>query len=165
MSTMQSIKTQLQSLLNRANTKTGKSHTNLTDVVSELINGYGSGDEEIPTCTVTFHIGEEVYAYGDYCYTKYEDGIISTESVYHNDGTSFDESSVTLENVVCGSLIYFHWYPDSAEGEIVLDGNVHIIANNTYNEYVTPLFVAQSEPNTTSTITLLNFSGVLPPGI
>lgn len=46
MSTMQTIKNQLQNLLNSANAKTGSSHTNLTDGINELINGYGTSSGE-----------------------------------------------------------------------------------------------------------------------
>ena len=46
---------------------------NLGDMATLAYEKVGGGSVEIPTCTVTFHIGEEVYAYGDYCYTKYED--------------------------------------------------------------------------------------------
>lgn len=43
MSTIQSIKGQLQELIDSANATTGNADTNLTDGVNSLIEGYGSG--------------------------------------------------------------------------------------------------------------------------
>lgn len=43
MSTIQTVKTQIQSLINLANTTTGNTDTNLTDGVNALVSGYGQG--------------------------------------------------------------------------------------------------------------------------
>ena len=52
MSTIQTVKTQIQSLIDLANTTTGNQDTNLTDGVNALVSGFGSGGgstEELPT--------------------------------------------------------------------------------------------------------------------
>ena len=43
MSTAQSVKTQIQSLIDQANAKTGRTDTDLTSAVGMLVSGYGSG--------------------------------------------------------------------------------------------------------------------------
>lgn len=43
MSTTETVKTQIQSLIDSANATTGKQDTNLTDGVNALIKGYGQG--------------------------------------------------------------------------------------------------------------------------
>lgn len=43
MSTIQTVKTQIQSLIDLANTTTGNQDTNLTDGVNALVGGYGQG--------------------------------------------------------------------------------------------------------------------------
>ena len=162
MSTMQSIKTQLQALLDNANIKTGKSHTNLTDGVNELISGYGSGGSaEIPTCTIKFVIGENGQTDGVYAYTKYENGQFSTVEV-NSDGTVFESGSeFVLENVVCGSFIDFIWgydFMSSDDGEILIDGGAKVITNSMNSVNDTTWFKAQTEPNTVSTITVQGLS-------
>ena len=73
----------------------------------------GGGGAEIKTCTVKFEpysmsdgweTIEGAHYYGHHVYTKCVDGVISTVTEYGNSGTSYD---ITLENVVCGSLIWF----------------------------------------------------------
>lgn len=48
MSNFISIKTQIQNLIDSANTVTGNSHTNLTDSVNSLISGYGETMVDVP---------------------------------------------------------------------------------------------------------------------
>ena len=51
MSTIQTVKTQIQSLIDLANTTTGNTDTNLTDGVNALVSGYGQGGD-LPTDTL-----------------------------------------------------------------------------------------------------------------
>lgn len=48
MSDINTLKTQIQSLIDNANATTGNSDTNLTDGVNALIEGYGQGGPELP---------------------------------------------------------------------------------------------------------------------
>ena len=90
---------------------TGANSNNLAELISTIETG--GGGAEIKTCTVKFEpysasdgweTIEGAHYYGQHVYTKCVDGVISTVTEYGNSGTSYD---ITLENVVCGSLIWF----------------------------------------------------------
>lgn len=61
MSSLKTIKAQLQHLLERANATTGKNDTDLTIACESLIAGYGqgSGDQEV----IDGHLGEKLYSF------------------------------------------------------------------------------------------------------
>ena len=46
MSNIQSVKAQIQSLINKANETTGNTDTNLTDGVNALVEGFGQGGSD-----------------------------------------------------------------------------------------------------------------------
>lgn len=50
MSTPDTIKAQISSLISQANAITGVSDTTLTSAIASLCSGYGGGQEETPTC-------------------------------------------------------------------------------------------------------------------
>ena len=54
MSTIQTVKTQIQSLIDLANTTTGNQDTNLTDGVNALVGGYGQGG----SAALNIHYGD-----------------------------------------------------------------------------------------------------------
>ena len=116
----------------------------------------GGASAEIPTCTVEFVIGESAYYTGNYAYTKYENGVISTISVEYED-YQYEGEKFTFDNVVCGSIIHFDWsydWENVSAGDIWVNGNASLIqtADVTLNETCT--FSAQLEPNSKSTITV-----------
>ena len=162
MSTMQSIKTQLQSLLDRANAKTGKSHTNLTDSVNELISGYGSGGSaEIPTCTVRFVSGENVYYNYNYAYSKLENGkVVALGTDESNQTDVFD---ITFENVVCGSIMHFNWNYDGDYADVTVDGTAIQISSG-YQVNESTLFVAPTVAGEVCTITIDAMADIGPGG-
>ena len=51
--TAESVKAKIQSLINKANTTTGKSDTDLTEAVLSLVGGYGNGDSPLPSEVAT----------------------------------------------------------------------------------------------------------------
>lgn len=112
----------------------------------------GGGGAEVKTCNVRFksfsaEAGEygifaieHPYFYGDACYSTYENGeIVSKEiEIEHWD----DEFDITLENVVCGSLIYFNQDGGIIEIDEAYDGKNH-------TKFET-LFIAPTVPNVTA---------------
>lgn len=122
----------------------------------------GGGGAEVKTCTVRFVDGGDADASGYCAYTKYEDGVCSTVEVgeyYGNAATGFD---ITIENVVCGSLMLFPWDFDGDYGEINISGSetaTSVAAGRAINE--TPHFAAPLENGAVCTITL---SGVFDDG-
>lgn len=55
MATADSVKAKIQSLINKANSKTGRSDKDMTSAVDALVEGYGGGSSGggVETCTVT----------------------------------------------------------------------------------------------------------------
>lgn len=118
--------------------------------------GGNSGGAEIATCTVRVMPMEEFHAdwgttypgsidEGRYVYTKCENGVIST--VVHEDyeiGTDYD---LTLENVVCGSVIYLNTWAD----QNTLSGGITEAFQYTG---ITGLFIAPETPGAVATVTL-----------
>lgn len=124
----------------------------------------GSSVGEIPTCTMRF-VGEgDAYHDGNYFYTKCVNGVISTEHVVTN-GDRMKNFDITLENVVCGSIVEFNWSTD-LWGELVnlssdIDGDAWQYASlggyGAANE--STFFVASTTPGSTSVITLTATEG------
>lgn len=143
--------------------KTGTTETMTLDQMASAISGIsgGGGSAEIPTCTVKFVVGADAAANDLVVYTKHEEGITSVVNI---DGTTpyENQSEYILENVVCGSIIYFAWYYNTDEGDIQIDGGADQIINSFNAENEAMLFKAQSEPDTVSTITVDGFTGLLP---
>lgn len=76
MSTPITIKTQLQTLIDNANTVTGNSDTDLTTAVDSLISGYGGGEvkeEQVKSLDITKN--------GTYTITPDEDKVLSSATV------------------------------------------------------------------------------------
>ena len=120
---------------------------------------------EIKTCTVRFvngvegNWGAKAYFEGFMSYSKYDGGAITPTSVgSYEDGT--DEFDITLENVVCGSLIYFPWYVDDPTGSSI--GQATIEGSTTVEQMMmvggmvaeSALFTAPAEPNAVCVIAL-----------
>lgn len=148
--------------------------TEITGVATgdAAVNGGGSGGgggAEIKTCTVKLESGNDVIYYGYYYYTKCEDGVASLVSV----GDSYaveeiDTFDITLENVVCDSIIIFPWACISSFGEpsVEFDGDAYsdgissAIQLPYYDDAITThIFKAPSEQGVTSTITFTSKSG------
>jgi len=120
--------------------------------------GSGGGSAEIPTCTVKFVVGTNGEYYGNHSYTKCVNGVISTEKVFDwNYEVKGEGTEITLENVVCDSIIYFAWgYNwDASAGNIWVNGDVELLEMYSSSINETCLFKAQSEPNSVSTITVV----------
>lgn len=62
---------------------------------------------EIKTCTVRFVGGDNSMWWGIYAYTECVDGIISTKFTPQDEQLPGQYYDITLNNVVCGSAIYF----------------------------------------------------------
>lgn len=83
------------------------------DVYSHAVDQYvwekagGSSGGSVPTCTVRFVNGENVRYAGHLCCTRYVDGVFDFYEV--NDYEATNTFDITLDNVVCGSLILFEW--------------------------------------------------------
>ena len=123
------------------------------EIVEKLVEpeeeGAGSSGE-IPTCTVKFVVGENAYRNENYLYTKCVDGIISAEVE-----NEIESQTVILENVVCGSVIYFPWLFDGDTPETTINGGViGLDGGNATADFCPKFFQAQTEPNTTSVITV-----------
>lgn len=71
----------------------------------------GGGGAEVKTCTVRI-IGGDLNANfeGYYAYSKHENGATSLVEYEGGGGTRFN---ITLENVLCGSMILFWWNGDN----------------------------------------------------
>lgn len=91
----------------------------------ELASGGGGssgGGAEVKTCNVRFvsnSMWSPAYTIGYYAYTKYENGKIETVRV-DSEEEGFD---ITLENVVCGSILYFPWSDVNGMAQAVWDEN------------------------------------------
>ena len=97
------------------------------------------GSAEIPTCTVKFVNGGNGQCLGMYSYTKLENGAITPVSI--NTGEYMDEFEITLEDVICGTVIYFSWSYTGDFGEVYITGGASQLENNmAVNE--SPLFRA-----------------------
>lgn len=117
--------------------------------------GGSGGGAEIKTCTVRFVDGGDACASGFRAYTKYEDGVCSTVEVGNHNADQVTDFDITLENVVCGSLIYFPWDFDGDLGRIVISGSetaTAVAAGRAINE--TPHFAAPLENGAVCAITL-----------
>ncbi len=69
-----------------------------------------SGGGAVSTCSMRF-VDDGGASYNFCYYTKCENGVISVVTM----GDTFSEGQegfdITIENVVCGSLVYFRWQP------------------------------------------------------
>lgn len=114
----------------------------------------GGGGGGVNTCTVRFvpysasssweTINPATF-YGGYYYTKCVDGVISAEAVISEITSDFD---ITIENVVCGSFLYF-----SSNADYLVEDNANGASSlNTVFDCNT--FVASNEPNAVCTFGL-----------
>lgn len=122
--------------------------TDVIDVndMASRINALSSGG--VDTCTVRFipysgtgFLGDIVPAQYDgiYMYTKCVDGVVSHE-VYINQDDVTLEYNIILENVVCGSIIYFPTVANYVNDE---NANGGFVIDNGIGE-ITQIFVAPS---------------------
>ena len=96
MSTIQTVKTQIQSLINLANTTTGNTDTNLTDGVNALVSGFGQGGSGGDT--IENGVTVCVYDEDNNLIQKYdmESGFIINEPFYISRGW-VDDNGVTIQ--------------------------------------------------------------------
>ena len=118
-----------------------------------------SGSSEIPTCTVMFE--DKGYAQHDgLCfYTKYENGVIVPVNIEKSSSVSGFE--VTLENVVCGSIIYFNWTYTGDYGAANITGGAEQLPNGEQT-MESPLFRAPLIPGEVCTIYLDGYENMIP---
>lgn len=76
--------------------------TLIANILTALEGKAAGGGASIETCTVTLVKGQSVGVLSGIAASTFEDGVIS-----YFRGTSGAASSVTIENVICGSLICF----------------------------------------------------------
>lgn len=114
------------------------------------------GSVEIPTCTVRFVPSEGGSHNGFYTYTRYENGVITPVS--SNEDEWVNEFDITMENVICGTVILFGWSYDGDAGKITIDGGAECISNGlAVNE--TSSFRAPMTPGEVCTIEVGNHQG------
>ena len=109
----------------------------------------------VPTCTVRVVVGQNAEYQGAHTYIKYEDDVISTQHDFL--GMNMTGYDVTLENVVCGSFIYFLWNPTSAAdyGMAYIEGGAEQLSVGDRGSNESYIFRAPSEPGSTCTIQLV----------
>lgn len=155
MSNIQTVKAQIQTLINSANATTGNADTNLTDGVNALISGYGQGGSE-PTLqdkTITengTYSADSGYDGLGTVTVEVESGLTGLENGY--DVMFYDEDNVVLafnsirqgssmnapDYVVKawetedGTVIQFPYTPTS---DLVLYANNNTLASTLYNHY------------------------------
>lgn len=144
-----------------ANTHQGEQYL-WTPVGVIMSNGSGStGGAEVKTCTVRIKSGRSVKYYGVSHYSKYENGEIVLVSDISGEETQ--EFDFVFENVVCGSVIMFHWEQYSNDmGFDMMEPNVIIEGSNTASQITNAyfdvvgsyLFVAPSEQGANCVITI-----------
>ena len=120
-----------------------------------VVTATGGGGAEVKTCTVRFVDGGDASS-NNYCaYTKFADGVFSAETVgeISSPESGFD---ITIENVVCGSIIYFPWYYDGDYGEFSVSGSETVTTVPDTQGYSNESghFVAPSENGAVCTITI-----------
>ena len=107
--------------------------------INDIEGSSQCGSAAIPTCTVKFVNGGNGQCLGIYSYTKLENGAITPVSI--NTGEYMDEFEITLEDVICGTVIYFSWSYTGDVGEVYITGGASQLENNmAVNE--SPLFRA-----------------------
>ena len=121
----------------------------------------GVGGGEINTCTMRF-VDDGDIGYTHYHYIKCVNGVMSMETINNGDpyGDYMSGFDITIENIVCGSLIYFAW---SNRGSGFNDPYVTISGSQTSHQVAerdgvvleSCLFVAPEEPDVTCTVTLI----------
>lgn len=113
--------------------------------------GAGAGGS-VPTCTVRFVNGENVRYAGHLCCTRHVDGVFDFYEVNDYEGTeTFD---ITLDNVVCGSLILFEWeLTGITEPDNSYDGGIEPISVMA-DVVSTTTFKAPSEQGAIATATI-----------
>lgn len=98
MANIQSVKTKIQGLIDKANTKTGKGDTDLTTAVNRLISGYGSGESGTEN-------GFEALRYFD-VYIDAQNNEITIKAIHYDkiyeDTGSYD---VTIPDTLCGFAV------------------------------------------------------------
>lgn len=121
----------------------------------------GGGGGEIPTCTVRFVDGGGS-SYTHYHYTKCVDGVISTETVRNGSGDFEADFDITIENVVCSSIIYFNWSPEMFKEILpVFEGSNTARQLLFYDGIVleSPIFLAPAEADSVCTVTFNDMGG------
>ena len=115
-----SIKTKIRSLIAAANTKTGKSETDLTAVGQSLINGYMEQISfTIDGTTCTANAGQTFSEWVGSGYKTIENGMILSVHPYSDEGVIFlDEAGV---------------YALSLDGNTPVHGGDRIISGATYD--------------------------------
>lgn len=112
----------------------------------------GGGSAEIPTCTMRFKNGSDVQHNGSYSYTKYENGVMSLVSVETYEYLS--EFDITLENVVCDSIVIFGWMYMGDWGNIAVDGNARLLTDGMGSPNETSIFGSPTAAGEVCTIEL-----------
>lgn len=85
-------------------TKLQANNTQLASLIQTLQGKAAGGGASVETCTVTLSDPEAVSAPYYYSYISLENGNIKANGVSNN-----TTRNVTLENVVCGSVVTVYW--------------------------------------------------------
>ena len=124
----------------------------IASIAAALEGKAAGGGSGVDTCTVRFVSAGRVQFNGLCLYTTCVDGNITHQSYTNNSSYTFD---ITLENVVCDSLVIFDWQEGISMFGIAIEGSStasHIEEGYYYNMN-SPCFKAPSEPNVICTIT------------
>ena len=104
MITAQSVKTQIQSLIDQANAKTGGTDTDLTSAVGTLVAGYGQGESTENIVDITPLIGKVEFSSN--ALKTYTDDIslnlvnaITIASIFDNKIIKFNKLSITISSI------------------------------------------------------------------
>lgn len=124
----------------------------VVEMQGESYDSSGGGSAEIPTCTMKFKNGSDVQHNGSYSYTKYENGVMSLVSVETYEYLS--EFDITLENVVCDSIVIFGWMYMGDWGNIAVDGNAKLLSDGMGSPNETSIFGSPTAAGEVCTIEL-----------
>ena len=120
--------------------------------IAAALEGKAAGGGSVDTCTVRF-VSTSLVRFNGLClYTTCVDGNITHQSYTGDASYTFD---ITLENVICNSLIIFDWQEGMHMFGITIEGSStasHIDEGEYYNMN-SPCFKAPSEANAICTIT------------
>ena len=123
--------------------------TLIADILTALEGkAAGGGGASVETCTVTIVRGKSISAFSGLVASLFENGAIS----YFREDTS-TASTITIENVVCGSLISFVTLPPIIPSFSV-EGGAEMIANFRYDYAYIWQFEAPTTAGASATITV-----------